>query len=64
MGFLNKILSDENVEKSYALFIFILIIGGNFIAELFPCKIQNVLRNNIYMKHLLRFFNIVLFWNT
>ena len=61
MGFLNKILSDENVEKSYALFIFILIIGGNFIAELFPCKIQNVLRNNIYMKHLLGFLILFFF---
>ena len=38
------------------LFIFILIISGNFLAELFPCRFQKALTDVIILKH---FNNIV-----
>jgi hypothetical protein len=43
-----------NIQKiipSYSLFILFLIISGGYIAELLPCKLQRVFKENIYLKH-------------
>ena len=51
MDYLNKIS-----ENFIILFIFILVISGNYIGELLPCRIQYTLQNNMIYKH---FFGIL-----
>ena len=45
----------------YTIFILLLIISSNYIDALIPCKIDNFLRNNIYMKHFLCFLTMIFF---
>ena len=49
------------VERLAAVFIFTLIISGNFLAQLFPCKIQEALTHNIVIKHIFGFFTLFFF---
>jgi predicted membrane protein len=49
------------VERFAAIFIFTLIISGNFLAQLFPCKIQEALMHNIFIKHIFGFFTLFFF---
>ena len=48
-------------EKATAIFIIMLIISGNSLAELFPCRIQKMLKENIYVKHLVGFLTLFFF---
>ncbi len=43
------------------LFIFFLIVSGNYLANLFPCKIQDFLQNNIFVKHFIGFLTLIFF---
>ena len=50
----------RNIENNFipnanALLIFILIISGNYLDDLLPCKVQKLMRNNLIMKHLVAF---------
>lgn len=45
----------------HPIFIFILIITSNFLAELFPCRIQMLLKGNIFIKHLCGFLTLLFF---
>ncbi len=45
----------------YAIFILILIISANFLAQLFPCRLQKLLSTNIYIKHLFSFLTLLFF---
>ena len=45
------------------LFIFYLLLSGNFTGELLNCQFQNILRNNIYIKHIVGFFMLYFFIN-
>ena len=49
------------VEQATAIFIFMLMISGNSLAELFPCRIQKLLKENIYVKHLVGFLTLFFF---
>ena len=49
------------IERFSAIFIFTLIISGNFLAQLFPCKIQEALNQNIYLKHFFGFMTLFFF---
>lgn len=49
------------VERFAAVFIFTLIISGNFLAQLFPCKIQEALVHNIFLKHIFGFLTLFFF---
>lgn len=49
------------VERFSAIFIFTLIISGNFLAQLFPCKIQEALTHNILLKHFFGFATLFFF---
>lgn len=51
-----KINTQFYVERFAAIFIFTLIISGNFLAQLFPCKIQEALSHNTLVKHLFGYF--------
>lgn len=35
----------------YTIFVFILIVSANFLAQLFPCRFQKALSDNMYIKH-------------
>lgn len=45
----------------YTIFIFILIISANFLAQLFPCRFQHALLNNMYVKHIFGLLTINFF---
>jgi hypothetical protein len=45
----------------FSIFIFILIVSANFLAEIFPCRLQDVLRNNMLVKHIFGFFTMIFF---
>jgi len=44
-----------------SLFIFLLIISGNFLAELFPCRFQKDLTDIIALKHTFGFLTLLFF---
>jgi hypothetical protein len=46
---------DFNLDIN-PLFIFYVTLGGNFVAQLFPCQVQKLFTENIYYKHFLAFF--------
>ena len=48
-------------RSAMAIFIFLLIISGNYLGNLFPCKVQDQFENNIYLKHFLGFFTLLFF---
>lgn len=43
------------------LFIFFLLVSGNYLENLFPCKIQDFFNNNIYIKHFIGFLTLIFF---
>jgi hypothetical protein len=45
----------------YTIFILILIISANFLVQIFPCKIQKSLSNNMYFKHIFSFLTLIFF---
>ena len=45
----------------FSVFIFILIVSANFLAEIFPCRLQHFLRNNMFMKHIFGIFTMMFF---
>jgi len=49
---------DDNLPLS-TIFVLILIISAGFILQIFPCRLQNALNNNMYLKHLLGFFTLL-----
>jgi hypothetical protein len=51
----------DNSLPISSLFTFILIIGGNYIGELLPCRLQKVLKTNMVFKHLLGFLTLIFF---
>lgn len=49
------------LNHSIAIFILVLIVSGNYLAELLPCRVQNIVRNNMFVKHLLGFMTLLFF---
>ena len=45
----------------YTVFILFLIIASNYLGELFPCRVQDLLGQNIYLKHGIAFLTMVFF---
>lgn len=52
---------DSSSFLIHPIFIFILIISSNFLAELFPCPIQKTLKENIFLKHIFAFLTLLFF---
>lgn len=44
-----------------SLFALYLIVSGNFLASLFGCRIQDLMTNNMYVKHFLGFMTLYFF---
>jgi hypothetical protein len=54
---MDEIVSALNIDLDInPLFIFYVTLGGNFVAQLFPCQVQKLFTENIYYKHFLAFF--------
>ena len=45
----------------YPIFILIMIISANFLAEIFPCRFQELLNSNNYIKHIFGYLTLVFF---
>ena len=60
---MTNLVIETNLLSSnlFCIFIFILIVSANFLAELFPCRLQYVLRNNMFIKHLFGLFTMIFF---
>lgn len=55
-------IKDTIIDTNlFSIFVFILIISANFLAEIFPCTLQYVLRNNMIIKHIFGFFTMIFF---
>jgi len=59
----NSLISQgiEKILPVSSLFVLFMIIGGNFLAPLFPCKLQRMLTNNMYVKHILGLLTLIFF---
>tara|TARA_R110002020_G_scaffold36891_5_gene110869 strand:+ start:3039 stop:3659 length:621 start_codon:yes stop_codon:yes gene_type:complete len=51
----------EFTPNLVAIFVFVLIVSGNFLAELFPCQVQRIFSNNMIVKHLFGFMTLLFF---
>tara|TARA_B110000261_G_C13058247_1_gene347047 strand:- start:671 stop:1249 length:579 start_codon:yes stop_codon:yes gene_type:complete len=45
----------------HGIFLMILIVSANFLAETFPCRIQKILQTNMLAKHVFGFFTMMFF---
>lgn len=45
----------------YMVFVFYLIISSNFLAQLFPCRLQYALTNNMLIKHVAGYMTLLFF---
>ena len=59
--FENFIPTKEYGRSAMAIFIFLLIVSGNYLGNLFPCRVQDAFENNIWLKHFLGFFTLLFF---
>lgn len=48
-------------SSSKSIFVLYLIVSGNYLANLFGCKTQETLNNNMFLKHLLGFMTMYFF---
>jgi len=51
----------EKILPVSSLFVLFMIIGGNYLAPLFPCKLQRIMTNNMYVKHVLGLLTLIFF---
>ena len=63
VGGLALIMGDvtKNQGRMIGLFALLVIISGNFLGDLFPKQVRNILDKNIYMKHIFAFMTLVFF---
>ena len=54
-------MNINKIPPLYTIFILILIISANFLAQLFPCRLQKILLENMLFKHLFGYFTMVFF---
>lgn len=51
----------EATNISNSIFILYMLIGANFLANLFGCRIQDMLSNNMLLKHIIGFMTLLFF---
>lgn len=51
----------EFAPNLIAIFVFVLILSGNYLGELFPCRVQAIFNSNMYVKHTLGFLTLLFF---
>lgn len=45
----------------YMVFVLYLIISSNFLAQLFPCRLQYMLNNSMFAKHVIGYMTLLFF---
>jgi hypothetical protein len=45
----------------YTIFILVLIVSAKYIPDIIPCKIQRFMEKDLYFRHLLTFFTMIIF---
>ena len=53
MDLYNKSIESELSYKLKGVFLILLVIFANFLAQLFPCSLQKLFNDNIFAKHIL-----------
>tara|TARA_B100000123_G_scaffold207128_1_gene156439 strand:+ start:590 stop:1177 length:588 start_codon:yes stop_codon:yes gene_type:complete len=51
----------EIINGSICIFVLILIIFGNYLGELVPCRVQKNMSKNMYLKHFLGYLTLLFF---
>ncbi len=51
-------MSKDYTNFINPLFLLFLTISGNFLAQLFPCQVQELFTTSIFHKHILAFFTL------
>lgn len=54
-----NIIAQDYGRSAMVIFTFLLIISGNFLGNLIPCRIQDALNKDIWLKHFLGFFTFI-----
>jgi hypothetical protein len=54
-------LINNGSQSISKLALFIFIISGNFVSDVFSCSLRKLLQDNILIKHLVAFFILLLF---
>jgi len=44
-----------------SVFVFVLILSGNYLGQLFPCRVQSLFANSMVVKHILGFLTLLFF---
>jgi len=52
---------NSGSQQISKLALFIFIISGNFVSDVFSCSLRKILHENILVKHLVAFFILLLF---
>ncbi len=61
MDIIDVIENSKIAPKMIAIFVFVLILSGNYLGQLFPCKVQHIFAENMYVKHMLGYLTLVFF---
>ena len=56
-----KLINYNIIFLKYYHYVFILIISGNYIGQLLPCRVQNFLTKNMLFKHMLGYMTLLFF---
>ena len=54
-------LTDIQNIPIWNVFVLFLIIASNYIGELFPCRVQDLLIHNVYLKHFISYLTLLFF---
>jgi hypothetical protein len=59
----NQLLDFFQIDSIsiYSIFILFLIISANYLGELFPCRVQKLLSQNVYLKHIFGYLTLSFF---
>ena len=60
-SFSNFEITQEMLNGSLSVFVFILIITGNYLGELMPCRVRHELSENMLLKHTCGYLTLVFF---
>ena len=56
-----EIVENEFINASISVFILLLIISGNFLGELMPCRVREELSSNMVLKHFFGYLTLTFF---
>lgn len=54
-------VQSEFINASISVFVLLLIISGNFLGELMPCRVREELSTNMVLKHFFGYLTLVFF---